>query len=350
MPPLLTPQTQITSIPVANKPPLLGGVIHEFSQEEFYQKFGLFFREGIWLDETFSKEELYKAKQKISSTFPTTHFYRKIPHIIDHPFENVCIAFIDSKVGYGVFATRKIKKGMLVCIYSGEIGSIFDKNLKGLEHGYVNTQFCFKQTMSRGIASFLQHFPIDPKASKSENKKETMQEESEIYFTQFISDEVRQKLATVNLDKEYLIYNGIPLVAFVANRDIEAGEQLGIKYGLHYWRAIKIHPEFFEKSGAVIPKQYYCRTYGDLYFGHQIYSGDFTYLRAELKKNEFILLRTNHGTHQFPTHMVKQALINAGAFSLVIGSNATILDKWKKRKDKQTLQKNVQAHVCMAKL
>jgi SET domain-containing protein len=90
--------------------------------------------------------------------------------------------------------------------------------------------------------------------------REEFIQEVELYCIKFHSPIVRSNLATLNLEKKYLIYQGIPIVAFVANRDIEAGEQLGIKYGFRYWLGMKMQPELFEKSGRVMSKRDYERT------------------------------------------------------------------------------------------
>jgi hypothetical protein len=161
MPLLIAPQALVISIPIADKPPRLGGVIRAVSQAEFRRMFGLPCQEGIWLDESLSPAALEQARNDNPAT--TSWMNHQIEHVINHPFENICIAKIDEQVGYGTFARNPIKKGTLVCIYSGEIGSSVDKNLNGLAHGFINADFCFKQTHARGAASFLQHLPIDPK-------------------------------------------------------------------------------------------------------------------------------------------------------------------------------------------
>lgn len=110
--PLIVQKTSVTTIPIADKPLRLGGVVRSVTQDDFCRIFGLPFQEGIWIDDALPKTYLQEAQKNINPAYPAFQLQDQIEEAINHPFKNICIAFIDSKVGYGTFATGAIKKAL----------------------------------------------------------------------------------------------------------------------------------------------------------------------------------------------------------------------------------------------
>lgn len=341
----------VTRISIADKPLLIGGQITEIDQEEFEKRFGVKAGEGIYVDESFPHAAIEQAKENITSIFGREYFTKQIPAVINDPFAHVAIAFINDKVGYGLFAKHEIKKGTLICIYSGEIGSSLDrKSLKGLEFGYYNTNFCYKQSLFRGVASFIQHMPVEPKFPDVKKlssvlsmigqqvSEEELMLDTELYCLKFSSADVRANLATANIDQEYLIYKGVPVIAMVANRDIHAGSELGTKYGYQYFN---FHPELFDLKGGIIQRNLYQRTYGRLFFKDFTYSGNYASIIHEIETKATLRLNTSKGLREVPAEQVRQSLIDACAIPSE-SPISTVLRQWKAVDIHQALRRAAQ--------
>jgi hypothetical protein len=67
----------------------------------------------------------------------------------------------------------------------------------------------------------------------------------------------RNDFASTNILPEFLVYNGVPIIALVTLRDIQPGEQLGYTYGINYWTSRQVNPEIFYPNGEIVPPSEY---------------------------------------------------------------------------------------------
>ena len=120
----------------------------------------------------------------------------------------VKIMRVNERVGFGVFANARLKKGEMVGEYTGEV----KKGDSSSKSAYI---FAF---MIYG--NFMANYVLDAEKAGNEMR--------------FVNHS-----QTPNLDFKYVFSQGQWHIIFVANRDVKVGEQLFINYGSSYWKARK---------------------------------------------------------------------------------------------------------------
>jgi hypothetical protein len=138
------------------------------------------------------------------------------------------LRFINTQIGFGLFARKDIKKGALIGQYCGQYNS---KTLQYSNYCYAPGKKCGYDLMLDAkyignMTRFINHAP-DP----SDNG-------------------IPSPYLTANVDAEIHRNYGAPRIMLIASRDIAAGEQLLSSYGTEYY-AIPENNLYFKK-GAVI--------------------------------------------------------------------------------------------------
>lgn len=118
----------------------------------------------------------------------------------------ISIRFVDSEIGYGVFAEKKIP----ACTFVGEyVGLIQEKKPKQLQ----KKQYCLRYTIWGGKKNF------------------TLDAENTGNFTRFINHSEKP-----NLCLQSIYWRGIPRMIFVTMREVREGAQLTFDYGPLFWK------------------------------------------------------------------------------------------------------------------
>lgn len=128
----------------------------------------------------------------------------------------VSVKYIDSEVGYGVFAEKKIPACSFIGEYTGVILQKKPSQLKKKIH-------CLRYTTWEGKKNFV----ID--AEKKGN------------FTRFINHSSKP-----NLGIQAVYWHGVPRMIFVSMKEIQEGAQLTFDYGPLYWEEFKQTPKPFD--------------------------------------------------------------------------------------------------------
>lgn len=136
-----------------------------------------------------------------------------------HDVDNVYIKWMSEQVGYGVFASKDIKRGNFVGEYTGVIRSV-------------------ESVRDVRASAYSWSYPIDPKfngASSSRRQNQQMwldakYEGNEMRFVNH-SDNPNTKVVYV-IDSK-----GILHICYVAIKDIAHDQQLTVSYGENYWKS-----------------------------------------------------------------------------------------------------------------
>lgn len=285
---------KLETIPVADKPLNLGGQIQRLTHEEFKLQFGSDYDEKVELEN--EKLSFSSFTESIEGRLSSSQLKSQLARLIQHPRDDLTLCKINDEVGYGVFAVNDIPKDTVLCFYSGTLmagnKTTRDDHAMGISglNAAVSTQ------NYRGISSFFQHLPGNPPfpdvkqllqilhlTGQPVSEKDLMLED-ELYSIEFSDNNTRRTLATANIRREYILHNQTPMILFVTNQPIKAGDQLGLKYGYLYWLSRGIAPKLFDKSGAVIPNHQYHRTFWKLKFDGFDYTGDLKPLIEQIKR------------------------------------------------------------------
>jgi hypothetical protein len=123
----------------------------------------------------------------------------------NHETAPLYVGWVNSLVGHGVFADNKIEKGQFVgectgrIVYSDKAGPA-DKFLFYYPSASNTKQFVISAQKEGNLLRFINH------ASNS------------------------------NVEGEFVYHKGLWRLAFIATKNIEAGEQLGLDYGPDFWK------------------------------------------------------------------------------------------------------------------
>ncbi len=129
----------------------------------------------------------------------------------------ISVRWIDSDVGYGVFANQKITPCTFVGEYTGEV---FQKSAKEL----LEKRYCVRYTVWGGKKNFC----ID--AEKKGN------------FSRWINHS-----ASPNLGLQSIYWRGIPRMVLISLKEIPEGSQLTFDYGTYFWKHHPKPPKKFEQ-------------------------------------------------------------------------------------------------------
>lgn len=128
-----------------------------------------------------------------------------LDQFLEKKIPNIAIEYIDSLVGYGVFAQEKIP----AFAFLGEYVGLVRKRTPKIDS---NNDYIFRYL----TVGFFQSLIIDA---------ETMGN-----FTRFINHS-----SNPNLSSRFIVHEGQYHIVFITNRRIEKGEQLTYDYGPTYW-------------------------------------------------------------------------------------------------------------------
>ncbi len=156
---------------------------------------------------------IYLAAQKNIDEFPNDSKY-SLESIQTNILPFVTVRYINEKSGYGLFTLRSFKKGE----YIGEYSGMITKNREYLRLNNYLHLYPFKTTDGR-------HYSID--AEKHGN------------HTRFINHSFKP-----NLDKKFVVFDGMFHLIFILNQDIPANTQLSFDYGKNYWH-LRGPPEIY---------------------------------------------------------------------------------------------------------
>lgn len=150
-----------------------------------------------------------KLEDKISSDkiWMGIYFDKEIRNGIHSPIQ---IRYVDSQIGFGVFAAQKISPCTFVGEYTGIIQQRTPKQLK-------EKNYCLRYPVWGGRKNFC----IDAEGKGN--------------FTRFLNHS-----SNPNLGLQSLYWRGIPRMIFIALKEIPEGSQLTFDYGPIFW---KRHPQ-----------------------------------------------------------------------------------------------------------
>lgn len=314
-------------IPVANKPLQQGGTIEYLSQDEFACRFGFHYEEKIEIDPTHRRWA--SIPESITGELSSTQLKAQLTHLLEHPQENLVLCEINPSIGLGVFASNHIPKDTVLCFYSGLLSSEMKATRHDQAQAYWGLEAAVSTQHHRGISSFFKHLPSTPKIPDIslflrilKNCGQTVSEhdlrlEDELYSIQFSNPQTRLNLATENVRKEYINYNGVPIILLVTNQAIRAGEQLGLKFGKDYWLSRNAVPDLFDKTGRTLLHAEYKRLYCQLTFDECTYTGDLNPILAQIKRGGTCIQFKDdkHHTRQIDAPRVINELIRVHAMT-----------------------------------
>ncbi|MBS0359646.1 MAG: hypothetical protein JSS53_10275 [Proteobacteria bacterium] len=262
--------------------------VKELSSADLYKQFGFEYTEDLVMT-TAVKTQLeneISSLQELQESISEEALLPQLRRLMEHPRNDLEIAFISESVGYGVFATQKIEPLQVVAIYTGQV---VDKRqqtgIRDYEMNYEGTaNLAIDSEHIGGIARFIQHMPmnydrefefylyyanlfykknnteLDPsriqqlKTQYGEARK--LHPEADLY--QFNGNQnIENCVAYANLRTFLFIIDGIPIIALVSNRAINPHEMLGYSYTWEHWNTIGRTPELFTRFGKIIDKSFY---------------------------------------------------------------------------------------------
>jgi hypothetical protein len=316
---------------VADKPPRLSGKIEKITPADFQQRTQIVLDESTYQDNSLKKEDM-----KFGCLFQGEAYgsYPEIKKYLAGQHDHLVLCNMGN-YGYGVFAASTITYGTVVSIYSGTIVSRDEKQLTTDEcFAFNDSNFQFSCRYSRGISSFMQHLPSTPQGSTAQEHADffnnlhpanhaTVEEtecEVELLGMEFRKPAIRASVATQNVERVFLTYKSVPIVAIIAMRTIYQGDQFGFSYGYSYWNNRNITPELFNLKGAVIPRLDYLRTHGAMVFKKEVKKGDLRPMIEEIKRQNPRVVHYNdynNNPQVMATEKVILRLFNMNAVRLV---------------------------------
>lgn len=311
-------------IAVADKPLRLGGKIEHLALEEFQRRFGCVYNDGISID---ANTKITPFSENITGDVPASQLKRQVEKILQAAFDSLVICNM-GKFGHGVFASTDIRKDTVVAIYAGTIISgnkVSDERDHAI--GYYGANMSFSTRHHRGIASFMQHLPEEPRFTDAKTfshvlkmcgqdvSEDQLRLNVELYSTEFNSAQTKALIATENVRREFLDFNKLPAIAIVTNRDIKWGEQLGFNYGYLYPLLRNLVFEFFDKIGNKLEHSLYKRTFGQLNFGSFTYTGEYKPLINSLNqgRTSVTVVGDDKKPHEVSVATVLSLLLSANA-------------------------------------
>lgn len=316
-----------TTIAIADSPLLLGGKVKHITIDEFEKIIGQSYLDRI--DARESPVYLSDTYENIRGNLTSRQLKKQLESLFSNPRQDLVICKNDP-VGYGVFASNDIPKDTLLCFYSGTLINCDQVKIDtdyAIEYYGLNTSFSTRYF--RGIASFFQHFPTALKCPDAKIFSQWLQVmgqvvsendlklNEELYSVEFLDKGIEQSLAIANVRCEYVCYNGNPVILFVTDSEIKAGEQIGFNYGKDYWLSRNLVPEFFNKSGGIIPYSSYRRTFAQLKLDGSVFTGDLLPLVNQLEtgKSQIELVDDNRKVKKINPSIVLKELLRVRAIT-----------------------------------
>lgn len=313
-------------IKVADKPPNLGGIVTHISVAEFGKRFGCVYNDGI---DIAPGTRIGAFQENITGSLTSLQLRQQVEKVLRTT--NNALAICDmGPWGYGTFALEKIPANTVVAIFAGTLTEkvhITDPAEFGSQ--YYGTNLMFSSKNHRGLASFMQHLPEAPKHPDAKTfsqllrlcgqdvSENTLKLNIELYSTTFDA-EIMPRLAMENIRKEFINYQGAPVIAMVTSREIERGEPVGFNYSYLYWQSRKVTPEFFDKNGNTLSHTMYKRTFGKIQFNDFSYTGDYGSLIASLNQGQRTLkiLGDDQKFHTLSWENLAESLLSVNACEL----------------------------------
>ena len=188
------------------------------SQTEFrtpQDKFALFAALGLCYTQKLTPLEFMKHQRELnccrfSESIKNQAYHEYLQNMVERNFiAPTSIKLVNSKIGYGLFAQKKIFKGLFVGEYTGQITS---------ENDCSSGVYAWDYQVFNASNDNLNEYVIDASTSGNE--------------TRFVNDD--------GIDSNCVSFHiagkdDIPHIVYVTLRDIKAGEQLTIDYGHEYW-------------------------------------------------------------------------------------------------------------------
>lgn len=269
-----------SKIPYMKNPPAQGAEIQYLSPEEFEAKFKCKYTEGV----------VVKGNNKPEATLADFSDARAKAAYerIKNPLEGLVICEMSHGMGCGLFTTKDIPAGTVICIYAGEYNPSSSE--------FVYSCSSVDAAKMGGFARFMQHQPISAEGHlhylmqglkdkrllaiqeniseeeaaklldnsdylrKAENKHKSNVEHSKRTSEYNFQDIKFSDAASYNTTAQSNVFYEIAKVAdvdvilMIAMRDIKANESIGFSYGRAYFRHPTINkpPMLFTKTGEVM--------------------------------------------------------------------------------------------------
>ena len=314
----------VQNIFLSNKPLLQGGRVESITRKQFKSRFGYDYADRV-LNAT-RHQGLDKIKEDVSGHLSSHQLKEKLKQILKKPRKDLVISKINDDVGFGVFAKGDIAKDEVLCFYGGHLVPVKQTDGKYESISYYGADLMFSNEHFRGIASFFQHLPREPrldfdsfhaflKLTGQDVSMTDLKLNDELYSINFKSNKVKSKLATENIRLEYINYQNAPLILLVTSRNIRAGEQLGFQYGYHYWLRRNKPPVLFDTVGKVLPRNAYKRNFWQLQFDDFTYTGSLKPLIEKIKqKEQMIVIKGDDGKrHKVSSTQLFNELVRVNA-------------------------------------
>ena len=185
---------------------------HELSLKEFEQKLHIQYIEHLefehpdylrWVAAKSQKQLKKSSTRKINRW--TLALHKKA--ILNPSYDHIYIRYVDSDIGYGVFANRDLPALTYIGEYTGVVTrrhvkkTRFNDYVFGYMAGPKNTPFIIDAKLKGNFTRFINH-----------------------------SDEP-------NMNSRWVIAGGVTRIILFTNEFIPKGEQLTYDYGKYYWRS-----------------------------------------------------------------------------------------------------------------
>ncbi len=166
------------------------------------------------------------TQDKLYTTNPSSHdrLAKQYGPFIEQGYcAKMHIKWINKNVEYGAFADEDIKRGQMVCEYTGILE--VDKHV-GSENLYV---WSYPTII----------FERNPATGKKKKLEFCVNAQHTGNFARFINHSLRKYQ---NVGIHIIPYKNLWHVIYVARQDIKKGQQLLTHYGIEYWRNLQIVP------------------------------------------------------------------------------------------------------------
>ena len=284
------------------------GVIRKISKAELEERCGFTYDESIYRGEDFGR--VLENSRKIARPIAPTLLDKVQDRIASPLTDSFVIYKISDEAGYGLRLhpdAALIEMGTLVMFYGGTVVTKSDDDTYSL----LAAEDCRITPKEKGgLARFMSHLPrdlervveinngtrtleeyrrllvelggydfneganehfarsrdaapmtLDEMIARDSNSAEFTEEAAE-YLLLKIAEENKAKVAWESLAHMTFVLNGLPIVCFLALKDIPPGHPLGFIYGHSYWSNKAMMPTLLcADTGAPLSRELYSRTH-----------------------------------------------------------------------------------------